>query len=130
MIKGFKEFIMRGNVVDMSVGIVVGVAFTTLVNAFGATIINPIVAIAGGKESDRGFGFQILSENPATFVDLGGLINAFIVFFVTMIVIYFAIVYPMNTLRNLRKDKGEEKAPEIAEEITLLREIRDSLKNR
>lgn len=125
MIKGFKEFIMRGNVIDVSVGIAVGVAFTALVGAFGTTIINPLVAVAGGNNSERGLGFQILSGNPATYVDIGGLINAFIVFFITLVVVYFAIVYPMNAVRNRREKAEDEK---VAEEIALLREIRDSLK--
>ena len=57
MIKGFKEFIMRGNVVDLAVGIAIGVAFTTLVAAFGTYFVNPIVAVAGGDNA-RGFGFE------------------------------------------------------------------------
>lgn len=125
MIKGFKEFIMRGNVIDVSVGIAIGVAFTALVGAFGTAVINPLVAVAGGNNSERGLGFQILSDNPATYVDIGGLINAFIVFFVTLAVVYFAIVYPMNAIRN-RRDATE--AETIPEDIALLREIRDSLK--
>ena len=116
---------MRGNVIDVSVGIAVGVAFTALVGAFGTTIINPLVAVAGGNNSERGLGFQILSGNPTTYVDIGGLINAFIVFFNTLVVVYFAIVYPMNAVRNRREKAEDEK---VAEEIALLREIRDSLK--
>jgi large conductance mechanosensitive channel len=126
MIRGFKEFIMRGNVVDLAVGIAVGVAFTTLVGAFGTHFVNPIVAVAGGDDP-KGFGFEITNES--TFVNVGGLINALIVFLVTMAVIYFAIVVPVQKLQGLRK-RGEEPPDEVPEDITLLREIRDALQRR
>jgi large conductance mechanosensitive channel len=128
MIKGFKEFIMRGNVVDLAVGIAIGVAFTTLVGAFGTHFVNPIVAVAGGDKT-QGFGFSI-TDSPATFVNIGGLINALIVFLVTMAVIYFAIVVPVQKLQEMRA-KGQEPEPEaVPEDTALLREIRDALQRR
>ena len=127
MIKGFKEFIMKGNVVDLAVGIAIGVAFTTLVAAFGTYFVNPIVAVAGGDNA-RGFGFEITNE--ATFVNVGALINALIVFAVTMAVIYFAIVVPMQKLQELRKRGVEEEPEATPEDIELLREIRDALQRR
>ena len=126
MIKGFKEFIMKGNVVDLAVGIAIGVAFTTLVGAFGANLVNPIVAVAGGDKPE-GFGFTI-TDSEATLVNIGALINALIVFVVTMAVIYFAIVVPMQKLQSLRKDGEEPEAP--PEDVALLREIRDALQRR
>lgn len=128
MIKGFKEFIMRGNVVDLAVGIAIGVAFTTLVGAFGTHFVNPIVAVAGGDKA-QGFGFSI-TDSDATFVNIGGLINALIVFLVTMAVIYFAIVVPVQKLQEMRA-KGQEPEPEaVPEDTALLREIRDALQRR
>ena len=128
MIKGFKEFIMRGNVVDLAVGIAIGVAFTTLVGAFGTYFVNPIVAVAGGDKA-QGFGFGI-TDSPATFVNIGGLINALIVFAVTMAVIYFAIVVPVQKMQTMR-NRGVEDVPEAPpEEVALLREIRDALQRR
>lgn len=128
MIKGFKEFIMRGNVVDLAVGIAIGVAFTTLVGAFGTHFINPIIAVAGGDKA-QGFGFSI-TDSDATFVNIGGLINALIVFLVTMAVIYFAIVVPVQKLQEMRA-KGQEPEPEaVPEDTALLREIRDALQRR
>ena len=125
MIKGFKEFIMRGNVVDLAVGIAIGVAFTTLVGAFGTYFVNPIVAVAGG-DNPSGFGFTI-TDSEATRVNIGAIINALIVFVVTMAVIYFAIVVPVQKMQELRR-RGEEPEPEnVPEDIALLREIRDSL---
>lgn len=127
MIKGFKEFIMKGNVVDLAVGIAIGVAFTTLVAAFGTYFVNPIVAVAGGDNA-RGFGFEITNE--ATFVNIGAIINALIVFVVTMAVIYFAIVVPMEKMQSLRRRGVEEEPEATPEDIALLREIRDALQRR
>ena len=129
MIKGFKEFVMRGNVVDLAVGIAIGVAFTTLVGAFGAYFVNPIVASVGG-DNQQGFGFQI-TDSDATFVNIGGIINALIVFAVTMAVIYFAIVVPVQKLQAMRKPgPGVDEPEAVPEDIALLREIRDSLVRR
>ncbi|MGH3475003.1 MAG: large conductance mechanosensitive channel protein MscL [Aeromicrobium sp.] len=128
MIKGFKEFIMKGNVVDLAVGIAIGVAFTTLVGAFGAHFVNPIVAVAGG-DNPSGFGFTI-TDSEATRVNIGALINALIVFIVTMAVIYLAIIVPMQKLQELRKRGVEEEPEEVPEDVALLREIRDALQRR
>ncbi|MGJ9421307.1 large conductance mechanosensitive channel protein MscL [Aeromicrobium sp. CF3.5] len=126
MLKGFKDFLMRGNVVDLAVGIAIGVAFTTLVGAFGTAIVTPLVSIFGG-DNMQGFGFQI-TDNPATFVNIGFLINAFIVFVVTMAVIYFAIVVPVQKLQSLRKPgPGVDEPEAVPEDTALLREIRDAL---
>ena len=127
MIKGFKDFLMRGNVVDLAVGIAIGVAFTSLVAALGTYFINPIVAVAGGDKAE-GFGFKI-TDSAKTFVDVGGLINAIIIFVVTMLVIYLAVVVPMQKLQSLRKT-GVDEPEGVPEDIALLREIRDSLANR
>jgi large conductance mechanosensitive channel len=128
MIKGFKGFLLRGNVIDLAVGIAIGVAFTSLVAAFGAHFVNPIVAVAGG-DSASGFGFHI-TDSEQTFVNIGALINALIVFVVTMAVIYLAVVVPMEKLQNLRKGGAEDEPEPPPEEVTLLREIRDALQRR
>ena len=122
MIKGFKDFLMRGNVVDLAVGIAIGVAFTTLVAAFGANFVDPIVASVGGGDKDsKGFGFSI-TDSDATFVNIGGIINALIVFAVTMAVIYFAIVVPVQKLQALRKPgPGADEPEAVPEDTALLR---------
>ena len=131
MIKGFKDFLMRGNVVDLAVGIAIGVAFTTLVAAFGSNFVNPIVASVGGGDKDsKGFGFNI-TDSDATFVNLGGIVNALIIFVVTMAVIYFAIVVPVQKLQSLRKPgPGVDEPEAVPEDTALLREIRDALLRR
>ncbi|MGA8851039.1 MAG: large conductance mechanosensitive channel protein MscL [Aeromicrobium sp.] len=129
MLKGFKDFLMRGNVVDLAVGIAIGVAFTTLVGAFGASIINPLVASIGGG-NDMGFGFSI-TGSAASFVNIGLLINAIIVFVVTMAVIYVAIVVPVQKMQSLRSTAPGVDEPEaVPEDTALLREIRDALARR
>lgn len=128
MLKGFKDFLMRGNVVDLAVGIAIGVAFTALVGAFGTAIINPLIAAVGGGGADsRGFGFSI-TDSGATYVDIGVLISAFVVFAVTMAVIYYVVVVPVQKMQAMRKTPEEVTVEAVAEEIALLREIRDSLK--
>ncbi|MDX6276913.1 MAG: large conductance mechanosensitive channel [Nocardioidaceae bacterium] len=131
MLKGFKEFVMRGNVVDLAVGIAIGVAFTTLVASFGANFVQPIVAsIGGGGAGSRGLGFHI-TDSEATYVDIAGIINALIVFVVTMAVIYFAIVVPVQKLQSLRKPgPGADEPEAVPEDTALLREIRDALQSR
>lgn len=126
--KGFKDFVMQGNVIDLAVGIVIGGAFTALINAFVESVIAPVIAIFGGN-SQIGFAFQIIPGNPATTMNLGALISAVISFLITAAVVYFVFVLPMNKARELdKKRRGiSEEVTELTD-IDLLTEIRDLLK--
>ena len=94
MFTGFKNFLMRGDIVVVAVGLAVALAFSALIAAFTANIINPIVARAQGGHS-IGLGVQLGNDNNrATFLNFGALISAIIYFFVFMLVIYFVIVVP------------------------------------
>jgi large conductance mechanosensitive channel len=128
MIKGFKDFLLRGNIVDLAVAVVIGTAFTALVTNFTASFINPLIAsTGGGGKAGEGLGFRIISDNKATFIDVGGFINAVITFTITAAVVYFFVVVPMKRI-NERLARGKEEEPAgVAEDIQLLREIRDSL---
>jgi len=127
MLKGFRDFIMRGNVIDLAVAVVVGGAFTALVTAFSAAIISPILAAIGGPDAS-GWGFQLVEGNDATFVNLGLLFTAAFSFLITAAVIYFVFVAPMNTYQTRRKAKlGAEEAEEVPEDVALLTQIRDLL---
>jgi large conductance mechanosensitive channel len=129
VIKGFKDFIMRGNVVDLAVAVVIGTAFTAVVTSVTNNIINPLIAVVGGRNV-HGLGFQILSGNPKTVVDFGAVITAIINFLIVAAVVYFLVVTPMNLLAERRK-RGEEPEPQApAEDIVLLQEIRDLLRQR
>lgn len=124
MLKGFKDFIMRGNVVDLAVGIVIGAAFTGLVTQFTRSFLEPLIKLVGSGENRVGGHTEISTNN---FIEWGQFINAAITFFLTAAVLYFLVVYPMNKLAERRK-RGEEPPPVApSEEIKLLTEIRDAL---
>ncbi|HEY9409654.1 MAG TPA: large conductance mechanosensitive channel protein MscL [Jiangellaceae bacterium] len=127
MLKGFKDFIMRGNVIDLAVAVVIGAAFTVVVNALVNGLINPLIAAIFGEPDLTHVGeFTI---NNADF-SLGLVLDAVVNFVLVAAAVYFVLVMPMNKLKE-RSARGEEEVPEeIAEEITLLREIRDSLRER
>ncbi|MCK7638123.1 large conductance mechanosensitive channel protein MscL [Corynebacterium pygosceleis] len=129
MLNGFKNFIMRGNVVDLAVAVVIGAAFTSIVTAFTDNLINPILAVFGGADY-AGLGFYLRSGNDATFVDIGAIITAAINFLIIAAVIYFVLVAPMNRVKEMqaaRAGQEEEETPAPVE-VELLTEIRDLLK--
>jgi large conductance mechanosensitive channel len=126
MIKGFREFIMRGNVVDLAVGIVIGIAFGKLVDALVSGLINPIVAAIFGKPDLNSVGnFTI---NNAHF-SIGLILTALINFLLVAAAIYFFVVVPINRLR-ARFEKPIEEILAGPSEIDLLAEIRDQLRAR
>lgn len=125
MLKGFKEFISRGNVVELAVGVIIGAAFKNIVDALVDGIINPLIAAVIGKP-DFSDAF-ILTLNGSD-VKFGLLITAVINFILMAFAIYFCIVVPTNAL-NARRKKAEDEAPEpeVSDEVKLLTEIRDAL---
>ena len=126
MIKGFKDFLLRGNVVDLAVAVVIGTAFGALVTAFVADLVTPIIAALGGQPDFSQLDFTI---NKSTF-KYGDFINAVIAFIIIAAAVYFFVVVPVNKLMERRK-RGEE--PEVeapSEDIVLLQEIRDLLRAR
>lgn len=131
MLKGFKEFLLRGNVVDLAVAVVIGTAFVAIVTAFTESVIEPLINALGGSDAAQGLGFRVLPDNPATFIDIGNIVNAVISFLTIAAVVYFLIVVPVTHLQERRaraKATGEEVvAPTEAE---LLTEIRDLLRDR
>ena len=100
--KGFKNFLMRGDVIVVAVGLVIALAFSGLITAFTTNIINPVVArFQGGKS--LGLGVQLgAANNPKTFVDFGSLISAIIYFVVFIAVVYFLIVVPYKHVQARR----------------------------
>jgi large conductance mechanosensitive channel len=98
--RGFKNFLMRGDVIVVAVGLVIALAFSALIAAFTATIINPLIqSISGGK---LGLGVLIRSGNPKTYLDFGGLITAILNFVIFMAVVYFVIVVPYKAIQARR----------------------------
>jgi large conductance mechanosensitive channel len=100
MLKGFKNFLMRGDVIVIAIGLVVALAFSTLIKAFTDSVINPIVARAqGGSSTSLGLGVQLgASGDTKTFIDFGSFISAVIYFLVFMLVVYFVIVVPYRSI--------------------------------
>jgi large conductance mechanosensitive channel len=103
MLKGFRDFILRGNVIDLAVAVVVGGAFNAIVNSLVKDIITPFIAAIGGKKDFSALYFTI---NNSRFL-IGDFVNAIISFVIIAAVIYFFIVAPMN--RILAKIKKGEK---------------------
>ncbi|WP_295698000.1 large conductance mechanosensitive channel protein MscL [Lapillicoccus sp.] len=128
MIKGFKDFLLRGNIVDLAVAVVIGTAFAKVVSVVISNIINPLLAaIVSG--SSLGFGPTLRKGNAKTFMDFGGIINELIVFTLTAAVVYFIVVVPMNRIMSLRKQGVEPEPAAPSEDVILLQEIRDLLRN-
>lgn len=125
MLQGFKDFIMRGNIVDLAVAVVIGTAFAKVVEVVVGSIITPLLNAMGGAEAS-GLGFEVISGNSATYMDFAAIINALIVFLLTALVVYFIIVVPMNKV-NDRMGIGVEEDAAPAEDVALLTEIRDLL---
>ena len=130
MLKGFKDFIMRGNVIDLAVAVVIGAAFAAVVDVVVSSIVTPLLNAAGGANAS-GLGFEIISGNEATYMDFAAIVNALIVFLITAAVVYFVLVLPMNKFNEHRKAKlGIVDEEEISDEVATLREIRDLLAQR
>ena len=124
MLKGFKEFIARGNVVEMAVGIIIGGAFKDIIDKLVTSILNPAIgAIFGQPDFTKSFILHI-GDSQILF---GALLTAIINFLLIAFAVYFFIVVPMNYFAKLRK-KNEDAAPqEVSDEVKLLTEIRDAL---
>lgn len=133
MIKGFKEFILRGNVIDLAVAVVIGAAFTAVVNAIVTALINPLIEIfyVPNESGEVGPTFTGIYGQQVVF-PLGGLLTAVISFFAVALVVYLVFVYPMNRWKALAaaragvKDSATDE-PKLPTEQELLVQIRDLL---
>lgn len=130
MIKGFKEFITKGNVIDLAVAVVIGGAFTAIVNAVVSAIITPLVSLFFNADETGKVGIIVegIYGQEVTF-PIGELISALISFFAVALVVYFVFVVPMNKY----KERQAAKNPAVEEETLpseqeLLIEIRDQLR--
>ncbi len=137
MLKGFREFILRGNVIDLAVAVVIGAAFTAVVTAIVTAVINPLIGALFNAESLA----QALPVAIPTFsggesiLYFGAVIGALLNFIIVAAVVYFALVMPVNHLRQRAEDR--RKAGDLAvddavppTELELLAEIRDLLAKR
>jgi large conductance mechanosensitive channel len=134
MLNGFKEFILRGNVIDLAVAVVIGTAFSAIVTAIVSSVFNPAIGALFDAESlSTAFAVEIptTSGKTATIV-FGAVIAAVIQFLLVALVVYFALIVPINFLKKRAFQKKEAGIPAVKEdtpptELELLAEIRDLL---
>lgn len=124
VLNGFKEFIMRGNVIDLAVGIVIGSAFANIVNSLVAGFITPLIAAVFGE---RSLASTMTFELNGAIFSFGLILDAIINFLFIAAAIYFFIVVPINHLQSLRKQGLVEEPDAPAEDVILLQQIRDLL---
>jgi len=137
-LKGFKAFLLRGNVVELAVAVVIGAAFSKIVDAFVKGIINPVVGLIGTKNLD-GYAW-CLKDNcvvsatggvkSGVAIAYGSVLTSMLTFTITAAVVYFGLILPMNTFNERRKSgqlKDGDGTPAPPTEVDLLVEIRDLL---
>ncbi|HEV7189075.1 MAG TPA: large conductance mechanosensitive channel protein MscL [Blastococcus sp.] len=122
MIKGFKDFLLRGNVVDLAVAVVIGTAFTALVTSFTNSFLKPLIGLIGGGGTNGGE--AVVNGQHFTW---GAFISAVITFVLTAAVVYFVVVLPIKAIMERRR-RGEEQGPVAPTQVELLVEIRDLLR--
>jgi large conductance mechanosensitive channel len=118
MLKGFKEFLLRGNIIDLSVAVVIGTAFTALVTKFTESIITPLISRIGAGDSD--YGILRINIGGGQTIDFNLLLSAMINFVLVAGVVYFLIVLPYSRFRKEKEEVADA-------EVVLLTEIRDLL---
>lgn len=133
MIQGFKDFISRGNAIDLAVGVVIGAAFGEVITALVEDFLNPLIgALFGKPDFNSLFEFQIKLLGDPAVVRPGVFLTALLNFIVVAAALYFVVVVPINAM-NKRRDalldlEKAEDDDEVSPEVLLLTEIRDSLK--
>ena len=126
MFRQFRDFLLRGNVVDLAVAVVVGAAFGAVVTALVKDLITPLIAALGGKPN---FGNLAFTINGSRFA-YGDFINAVVSFVIVSAAIFFLVVKPVSALMERRKAGLEPEAEAVPEDVVLLGEIRDLLRAR
>lgn len=136
VLQGFKEFLMRGNVIELAVAVVVGAAFTNIVNAVVKGVINPIIGALGSQNLDNYkacLSTCHTDKKTGQFTDgiyilWGSVLSAALTFLITAAVVYFLMILPMNKWKQ-RQDarKPVDESPVTQTEVELLTEIRDAL---
>lgn len=127
MLKEFREFILRGNVVDLAVAVIIGTAFGAVVTSLVKDIFTPLIAAIIGEPSFAALAFEI----NGTPIKYGAFLDALFAFLSIAAVVFFFLVKPMNTFLAMRKKDDAHPEPEApAEDVRLLTEIRDLLAER
>jgi large conductance mechanosensitive channel len=121
MLKGFKEFIARGNVIDLATAVVIGAAFTGLVTSFTDNVVQPLVDRVGAG-GDREYGILKIPIGGDQYLNFNAVLSSAINFLIVAAVVYFVIIVPYKKLK-----ERDTKVEESATELTVLTEIRDLL---
>lgn len=126
MLKGFRHFITRGNVVDLATAVVIGTAFTAVVSALVESVLMPLISALVGTPDFDDFALVVLNDTPIRF---GVLLTAMVNFLLIAGAVYFVIIAPMTRMVEARERRAKTAPPAVEDEnISLLREIRDQLK--
>ena len=126
MLKQFRDFLLRGNVVDLAVAVVIGAAFGAVVTSFVADLVTPLIAAIGGKPDFAALTFTI---NGSQF-HYGRFLNAVLSFVIIAAAVFFLVVKPVGVLMERRKAGLEPEPEAVPEDVILLGEIRDLLRAR
>ena len=121
MLKGFKEFIARGNVIDLATAVVIGAAFTGLVTSFTENVVQPLVDRVGAG-GDREYGILKIPIGGDQFLDFNAVLSSAVNFLIVAAVVYFVIIVPYKKLK-----ERDPKVEESETELTVLTQIRDLL---
>lgn len=124
MLKGFKDFLLRGNIVDLAVAVILGTAFGAVVAVFAKDFIGGLIGALGGSPNFGNAGFELNDSN----IIIGSTVTALIYFVIVAASVYFFVVLPVNHLMERRKAGLEPEVAATSEEIALLQEIRDLLR--
>ena len=131
MLKGFRDFLLRGNVVDLAVAVIIGAAFTSIVTALNKGVITQLIAAIGGvpdlSTQVWWIGGDSLKDG-GTPIMWGSVVTAIINFVIVAAIVYFAIIVPMNKAQELFNKPEEETATTLTKDQELLIEIRDALR--
>ncbi len=122
VLQGFKDFLLRGNVVELAVAVVIGAAFTAVVSSFTESFLQPLIGLVGGGGVTGGS----TVVNGQVFA-WGDFLNQVVTFVLTAAVIYFVVVLPLKTIAERRR-RGHEAGPAAPTQLELLAEIRDLLR--
>lgn len=121
MIKGFRDFLLRGNVVDLAVAVIIGAAFGAVVTSFVTDVVTPLIGGVGGQPD-----FSAIRLGP---IMIGNFLNAILSFLIIALVVYFLVVVPMNrVMERARRQTETSTPPAPTKEEVLLSEIRDLLR--
>ena len=129
-ISEFKDFVLKGNVMDMAIGVIIGTAFADIVNALTADFINPVIGLLGGADVAGEVVIKTLSDGTKVSLNYGHFITQ-VINFLIMAFVLFLILKVFNSIVEAGKKKlvkEEEAAPKKSDEVVLLEEIRDLLK--